>query len=99
MQLTHQFDLDFLAKIGVKVQGKSYRGTPALDASGDMMDSNRDDSRSEYSFQISKKIPLSWPASFSTELFFNYMYRHNTSNDPYYAFKDHIGLLGLTISI
>ena len=99
LQLTQQLDLDFQAKIGVKIQGKSYRGTPALDASGEMMDSNRDDTRSEYSFQISKKNLLNWPASFGIDLFFSYMYRNNSSNDPYCSFKDHIGLLGFSVGI
>jgi hypothetical protein len=91
--------VDFQAKIGVKIMGKSYRGTPAIDAAGEIMDSNREDTRSEYSFQISKKILLNWPVSFGIDLFFSYMYRNNSSNDPYYTFKDHTGLMGFTVGI
>jgi hypothetical protein len=99
LQLTQQFDIDFMAKIGVKVQRKGYLGTPALDAFGKIMGPNRDDGRTEYSFLISKKFLMNWPAPFGIDLFFSYMYRNNSSNDPYYSFKDHIGLLGFSVGI
>jgi hypothetical protein len=99
LQLTHQFDLDFQAKISVKIQKKNYAGTPALDDLGEMMGSNRDDTRKEYSFMITKKFLINWPTSFGFDLFLSYTYRNNSSNDPYYAFKDHIGLMGFSVGI
>ena len=99
LQLTKQFGIGFQAKAGIKFQNKDYAGTPALDDQGDLLGETRHDKRNEYFFYVTKKFltGISFPSS--VDLFLNLMYRKNPSNDPYYDFKDHIGLLGFSVNL
>ena len=99
LQLTRQFAIGFQGKLGVKYQMKNYSGTPALDAEGDLTDDNREDKRSEYFLLILKKFNTGWRFPSSFDVFFNYLYRSNPSNDPYYNFKDHIAIIGFSVGI
>jgi hypothetical protein len=98
-QLTRQFAVGFQGKFGLKYQIKDYAGTPALDEFGNLTGEMRQDIRSEYFLTISKNFKTSWKFPKSIGLFFNFMYRKNPSNDPYYEFNDHIGLAGISVSI
>ena len=98
LQLTKQFAIDFQGKIGFKLQKKDYAGTPALNETGDLTGDTRKDIRSEYFLFLTKKFKTGWRFPGSIDVFFNYMYRNNPSNDPYYDFQDHIGLVGFSIS-
>lgn len=99
LQLTEQISVGFQAKLGLKIHKKRYSGTPALNDVGQLTGAQREDTRSEYSFMISKKFRATWPISLGIDVFFGYVYRSNPSNDPYYEFKDHIGLIGFTVGI
>jgi hypothetical protein len=81
----------------MKYQQKYYRGTPALSAMGELTGDTRQDTRKEFFFLMSKQFETGWRFPESVELFFNFLYRNNPSNDPYYDFDDNIGLLGFTI--
>jgi len=97
LQLTKQFDIGFQAKAGFRYQNKDYAGTPALDENGYLLGETRFDKRYEYFLYVTKKFQtgLKFPSSF--DVFINLMYRQNPSNDPYYDFQDHIGLLGFSV--
>ena len=99
LQLTRQFTTYTRAKLGLKYQSKDYAGTPALNEIGELTGNTRDDLRSEYSLMISKKFDTGKRIPSSIDIFFNYMYRDNSSNDPYYEFQDHIGLIGFSVGI
>jgi len=99
LQLTNQFDVDFQGKIGVKFQTKDYLGTPALDNQGNLTNNTREDTRREYFLMVTKKFETSWTFPSSVSLFFNFMFRENPSNDPYYDFDDHVFLLGFAVGM
>ena len=99
LHLTKQFAVGFQGKIGVKYQSKDYAGTPAIGDDGNVTDETREDSRSEYFIMITKKFETGWRFPGSIDLFFNFMYRNNPSNDPYYDYEDHIGLLGFSVGL
>lgn len=99
LQLTKQFAIDFQGKIGFKLQKKDYAGTPALDENDDLTGNTCKDTRSEYFLFLTKKFKTGWRFPGSIGVFFNYMYRNNPSNDPYYDFEDHIGLVGFSVGI
>jgi len=98
-QLTRQFAVNFQGRIGIKYQDKNYKGTPALDEIGDLTGETREDTRSEYFFMLLKKFNTNWQFPGALSLFFSFIYRNNPSNDPYYDFEDHIGLLGFSIGL
>jgi hypothetical protein len=97
LYLTRQFTLGFKGKIGLEYHDKDYRGTPALDVLGEPMGVTREDTRKRYSILLSKKFFPNWGLINNFELFFNFAIRDNPSNDPYYNFTDHMGLLGFSI--
>jgi len=99
LQLTEQIASDFQLKLGAKVQRKDYSGTPALNEIGDLTGVTRNDTRREYSLMISKSFVAEWPTLLGIDIFFSYMLRSNSSNDPHYNFKDHIGLIGFSVGI
>lgn len=99
LQLTKQFGIGFQAKAGIKLQNKDYAGTPALDENGYLLGETRFDKRNEYYFFVTKKFQTGLKVPSSFDLFFNLMYRQNPSNDPYYDFDDHIGLLGFSVGL
>lgn len=99
LQLTEQISSDFQLKLGLKIQKKDYAGTPALSEIGELTGATRNDTRREYSLMISKNFVAEWPTRLGIDIFFSYMLRNNSSNDPYYNFKDHIGLIGFSIGI
>lgn len=99
IQFTRQFAVEFQGKIGIKYQKKNYKGTPALDEIGDLTDDTRKDSRQEYFFMITKKFYTGWKIPGSINIFMNFIYRKNPSNDPYYNFDDHIGLFGFSVGL
>ena len=92
--------MGFKGKLGVKYQVKDYAGTPRLDENGEeVIGETREDTRTEYLAYLSKRFKTGWLFPARIDIFFSYMYRDNLSNDPYYAFKDHIGLLGFTVGL
>lgn len=97
LQLTRQFGIGFQARAAYTFYDKNYSGTPALDSEGELLNEYRMDQRNEYSFILSKKVETEWSFPGSIELFFRYMMRDNRSNDPYFTFNDHVGLLGFSI--
>lgn len=99
LQLTKQFSIGFQGKVGLKVQDKDYAGTPALDVTGNLTGDTRRDTRSEFSLMFLKRFQTGWSVPSRVEVFFNYMYRRNPSNDPYYEFDDHVGLFGFSMGI
>jgi len=99
LQLTRQFAINFQGKLGFKYQTKDYAGTPALDAFSNLTGETRYDRRSEYFLLISKKFETGWRFPETVQLFFNFMYRNNPSNDPYYDFDDTIGLTGFSVGM
>ena len=98
LNFTRQFDVDLQGKFGIEYQKKYYRGTPALDIEGELIGMNREDTRKVYNFLISKKIQTKWRYPGSINLYFRFLVRDNSSNDPYYQFTDHLGITGFTIS-
>lgn len=99
LQLSRQLAVGFLGKLGVRYEMKDYAGTPALDEVGELIGDTRQDFRQEYSFMLSKQFTTPWRLPKSVHLFVNMMYRNNPSNDPYYDYKDNIGLIGLSLGI
>jgi len=97
LNLTRQFTVGFQGKMGMQYNKKNYRGTPALNVEGDFLGTTRQDTRKEYYFLLSKKFETEWKFPKSIELFFRFLIRDNISNDPYYEFTDHLGILGLSI--
>jgi len=98
LTLTRQFGLGFQGKIGALFNDKDYSGTPALSEVGDLTGENRADIRQEYSLLVSKSFILEWRARFSFNVYFKFLTRLNESNDPYYDFNDHLGILGFSLS-
>ncbi len=98
LNLTRQFTVGFQSKIGVFYAGKNYKGTPALTETGDLLNDIRKDSRSEFSFQLSKKYEPDWNFPINLNTYFKFLIRDNGSNDPYFDFQDHLGIFGITIS-
>jgi hypothetical protein len=99
LQLSQQFAVGFLGKLGIRYEMKDYAGTPALDEVGELTGDTRLDYRREYSCMLSKKFTVPWRFPKSVHLFVNLMYRSNPSNDPYYDYEDKIGLIGLSFGI
>ncbi len=99
LQVTQQFAVGFQAKAGVRFEKKDYKGTPALDEEGELTGETRQDRREEYFFNLSKMFETGWIFPGSVGLFFQYLYRNNPSNDPYYDYKDHIAGIGLTVEL
>jgi len=97
LNFTRQFDVDFQGKIGVEIHDKNYKGTPALNEQGNYLGMTRQDLRREYFFLLSKKFDTGWKIPDSIELFMRLLIRDNSSNDLYFAFTDHIAILGFTI--
>ncbi|MFC1728925.1 hypothetical protein ACFL6I_01195 [candidate division KSB1 bacterium] len=98
LNLTRQFGVGFQGKIGAEYHDKDYAGTPALTLEGELAGVNRKDTRVEYYFNISKNFPTAWSFPGSINVFFRFLMRQNTSNDPYFDFDDHLGILGFTLS-
>ena len=98
LNLTRQFGVGFKGKVSAKFQKKYYSGTPALDENGDLLGYTREDSRQEYSLLLSKSFNTGWRFPKTINLNFNFMFRNNPSNDPYYDFNDTLGLIGFSIS-
>ncbi len=96
-QLTKQFDIGFQAKAGVKFQNKNYAGTPALDENGSLLGDARLDQRHEYFLFVTKSFNTDLKFPSSIDLFANFMFRQNPSNDPYYNYEDTIGLVGFSV--
>ena len=99
LQVTRQFTFGFKAKIGVKLQAKEYAGTPALNDLAELSGEMRHDRRDEYFLFVSKRFRTNWRFPDSIDIFINLMYRNNPSNDPYYDFEDHIGLMGFSVDL
>jgi hypothetical protein len=97
IQLTKQFDIGFQAKAGVKFQNKNYTGIPALDENGALFGETRLDQRSEYFLFVTKSFSTNLKFPRSIDLFANFMFRQNPSNDPYYNYEDTIGLIGFSV--
>lgn len=97
LQLTRQFAIGFQAKLGARAQSKDYAGTPALDDEGLLLGETRKDTRREYYIATSKRIGTGWKVLSYVDVFANFMYRQNPSNDPYYDFDDQIGVIGLSL--
>jgi hypothetical protein len=95
--LTHQFAIGFQMKLGTELQWKNYKGTPAFDEAGSLLPDVRDDLRKEYYFMITKKFSTPWKLPSTIDVFTNVMLRDNASNDKYYDYFDHIGLVGFTL--
>ena len=98
MALTRQFGVGFQMKLGADFQDKNYRGTPAFNDIGELMDVHRQDQRLNYYFIVTKKFITGLKFPGAIDGFFRFNIRHNTSNDPYYEYQDHLGMLGITLS-
>ncbi len=99
LELTRQFDVSFQGKIGFKLQDKYYQGTPALDQYGFLLGGMRKDVRKEFYIMTSKSLSTGWAIPRTVTLFFNYTFRDNASNDPYFKYQDHVGLVGLSFGL
>jgi hypothetical protein len=89
----------FQGKIGLIFQKKDYSGTPALDENGGLIGETRKDTRRTYSFSLSKKFNTGWKFPATINLNGNFMIRDNPSNDPYFDFTDHVGLIGFSFGL
>jgi hypothetical protein len=99
LDLTRQFDVSFQGKIGFKIQDKYYQGTPALDQYGFLLGGMRKDVRKEFYIMTSKSFSTGWAIPRTVTLFFNYTFRDNASNDPYFKYQDHVGLVGFSFGL
>ena len=99
LQLTKQFGIGFQGKIGSRFQYKDYAGTPALDENAELIGETREDTRREYFLMVSKKFKTKWHFPKYIDVFVNYMYRSNPSNDPYFNFEDNVALMGFSVGL
>ena len=97
INLTRLFAVGFQGKIGVEYQKKDYRGTPALTIDGELSGDYRKDTRADYHFLITKTFNTGWKFPGAIDGFFRFLIRDNSSNDPYYDYFDHLGLVGITL--
>lgn len=98
LALTRQFGVGFQGKLGVEYQDKDYRGTEALTMDGNLQGTHRQDERRDYFLIITKTFQTGWRFPTAVDAFFRFNIRNNSSNDPYYHYQDHLGILGITIS-
>lgn len=99
INLTRLFAVGFQGKIGVEYQKKDYRGTPALTIDGDLSGNYRKDTRVNYSLILTKTFLTGWRVPNTFDLFFRFLMRKNASNDPYYDYFDHLGMVGITVGL
>ncbi len=97
LTLTRQFSVGFQGKIGSEYHLKDYSGTPAITEHGDLAGYMREDTRNEYFFQVSKKFKPAIKFPGTLDVYFRFLIRQNFSNDPYYKFTDHLGVIGFKI--
>jgi hypothetical protein len=97
MNITRVFGIGFQGKIGVEYQKKNYKGTPALTNEGNASGNYRKDTRIDYSLLLTKTFLTDWKFPNTFDLFFRFLIRDNASNDPYYDYFDHLGMVGITI--
>lgn len=97
LNFTRQFAVGFQGKIGAEYQNKNYRGTPAFTINGDDSGKFRKDNRTDYYMLVTKTFQTGWRFPGTVEGFCRFLIRSNGSNDPYYHYKDHLGIIGITI--
>lgn len=97
MNITRLFGVGFQGKIGIEYQKKNHKGTPALTTEGNASGNYRKDTRIDYSLLLTKTFLTDWKFPNTFDLFFRFLIRDNASNDPYYDYFDHLGIVGITI--
>lgn len=97
INLTRLFGIGFQGKIGINYQKKNYKGTPALTSSGELSGNYRKDTRIDYSLLLTKTFFTDWKFPNTFDMFFRFLIRDNASNDLYYDYFDHLGMVGIAV--
>lgn len=99
INLTRLLGYGIQGKIGAEYHHKDYSGTPALDMEGELQGTYRIDKRKNYSFLLTKSFYTNWKLPNTFDLFVRYLFRDNVSNDPYYDYYDHLGMVGISVGL
>lgn len=102
MSLKQFLPFQFIAVLSSYYQEKSYNHRPVYDLEGNELTEagTRQDYQNGFSIQLEKKFSgEKIPAMKSLDLFLNYSYRKNHSNDPYYKAAVNFLMFGLETNI